>query len=55
MGSKILLRLSGDASDASSITYSGHANAGPWVTNEAGVGLLTFAHLPIEKAAPQPK
>lgn len=39
----IVLTLSGDASTATAVQYLGHVGAGPWVTNEAGVGLLAFS------------
>ncbi|MEE9384158.1 MAG: PKD domain-containing protein [Nannocystaceae bacterium] len=47
-GHQLILRLSGDGSAATGITNLGHAKAGQWVTNENGVGLLTFFALPIE-------
>ena len=46
---KILLTLSADAKDASGVTYSGHAKNGPWVKNAAGIGILTFWNVPLEK------
>lgn len=46
-GNRIFLSLSGSASAASGITYTGHSGSGPWVTNAAGVGLLTFSIVPI--------
>jgi hypothetical protein len=31
------------------VTYSGHIKGGPWVKNEAGIGLLTFWNVPLKK------
>ena len=44
---RISLTLSGSAAAATGITYTGHTGSGPWVTNSAGVGLLTFSAVPI--------
>ncbi|NUP10240.1 MAG: hypothetical protein HOW73_29675 [Polyangiaceae bacterium] len=43
----LVLSLAGDASGASGVTYLGHPQAGPWILNENGVGLLAFHNLPI--------
>jgi hypothetical protein len=43
VGDTIVLTLSGDASGATAVAYLGHAGAGAWVTNEAGIGLLAFS------------
>ncbi|MEA2069098.1 MAG: sialate O-acetylesterase, partial [Verrucomicrobiota bacterium] len=43
----IILTLSGDASDAVGLTYTGHEGSGAWVTNAGGVGLLTFFDVSI--------
>ena len=42
-----VLTIAGDASGATGLTYLGHVQAGPWVLNENGIGLLTFYELPI--------
>jgi hypothetical protein len=42
LGNTVVLTLSGDARDATGIAYMGHVGAGSWVTNAAGVGMLTF-------------
>jgi chitodextrinase len=41
-GNRVVLSLSGDASSATGLVYTGHSGSGSWVTNELGVGLLTF-------------
>lgn len=43
-GNEISLTFSGDASAAKGIAYVGHSEAGPWITNGNGVGMLTFLH-----------
>ncbi|MDP6526082.1 MAG: sialate O-acetylesterase [Kiritimatiellia bacterium] len=48
-GNKVGLTLSADGQGATGVTYSGHAKGGPWVKNEAGIGLLTFWNVPIKK------
>ncbi|RKX44290.1 MAG: hypothetical protein DRP64_06795, partial [Verrucomicrobia bacterium] len=53
----IVLALSGDASGAEGLAYTGHSGPGAWVDNAAGVGLLTFfnafsATSPVPPAAP---
>jgi hypothetical protein len=47
LGSELVLTLSGDGSAAAGLSYLGHVGAGPWIVNEAGVGLLAFDTLPI--------
>ncbi len=49
-GNKIVLTLSGNAANATGISYRGHSGAGAWVTNANGVGLLSFYNVPL--AAP---
>jgi len=44
---EVRLVLSGDATGATGITYRGHVLAGPWITSEAGLGLLSFWNLPL--------
>ncbi|MEM7131640.1 MAG: putative Ig domain-containing protein [Chloroflexota bacterium] len=53
-GNQLVLQLSGDAQSASGISYGGHSGAGAWVTNGAGVGMLTFYDLPIAAYSPNP-
>jgi len=53
----LVLSLSGDASGAEGLAYTGHSGPGAWVANAAGVGLLAFinpfvATLPVPPAAP---
>ena len=43
----LVLTINGDASAATGLTYLGHQQAGPWILNENGIGLLTFYNLPI--------
>lgn len=43
----LVLTVNGDASGATGVTYLGHPQAGPWVLNENGIGLLTFHNLAI--------
>lgn len=43
----LILTLSGDASGASAVAYTGHPGPGPWVLNGTGVGLLSFYNEPI--------
>ncbi|HXF64615.1 MAG TPA: Ig-like domain-containing protein, partial [Caldilineaceae bacterium] len=52
-GNKIRLLLSGDASQATHISYIGHSFAGPWVTNANGVGMLAF-RVPLSTAPDEP-
>lgn len=47
VGHEVTLTLSGDASAATGLTYLGRPGAGQWVTNENGLGMLTFLALPI--------
>jgi PKD repeat protein len=47
-GNVVTLTLSGDGSAATGLTYLGRIGAGQWVTNENGIGLLSFFALPIE-------
>ena len=47
-GSDIVLTLSESATGASGLSYVGHSEAGPWVTNASGIGLLAFHDVPIE-------
>ncbi len=44
---EVRLTLSGDATGATGVTYLGHVLSGPWVTSEAGLGLLTFWNVPL--------
>ncbi|WP_433347933.1 sialate O-acetylesterase [Micromonospora sp. CA-111912] len=46
-GGRLVLTLSGPAGAATAVSYLGRAGAGPWIVNPTGVGLLTFADLPI--------
>ena len=46
-GHEVTLTLSGDGSAATGLTYLGRSGAGQWITNENGLGLLTFLALPI--------
>lgn len=50
---EIVLSLSGNASDAEGLAYTGHMLGGAWVTNAAGVGLLTFFY-PFAHSTPEP-
>ncbi|QHI69416.1 LamG-like jellyroll fold domain-containing protein [Tichowtungia aerotolerans] len=45
----MVLSLDGDASGATGLSYTGHSYDGAWVTNAAGVGLLTFYNVPVRK------
>ena len=47
-GHTIYFQLSGPANDDSILEYRGHLEAGEWITNAHGVGLLTF----VEPIAP---
>ena len=47
-GSTLTLGLSGDVREATGLAYNGHAGAGAWVVNGAGLGMLTFQNVPIE-------
>lgn len=47
LGNQLICTLSGPADGATGVTYSGHAKAGPWVTNKGGIGMLTFWNVPI--------
>jgi PKD repeat protein len=51
-GHELVLTVAGDASAATGLNYLGHVGAGPWVTNENGLGLLSFWKLPIEPERP---
>ncbi|MGH1340189.1 MAG: sialate O-acetylesterase [Nannocystales bacterium] len=44
---EVRLMLSGPATDATGITYRGHVLAGPWITSETGLGMLSFWNLPL--------
>lgn len=46
-GHELRLQLSDDGSAATGLTYYGQTGDGEWVTNERGIGLLTFWSLPI--------
>lgn len=46
-GHEVRLELSGDGSAATGLTYYGQTGDGEWITNENGIGLLTFWSLPI--------
>lgn len=43
----VRLTLSGEAVGATGITYRGHILAGPWITSETGLGMLSFWNLPL--------
>ncbi|MEM6991296.1 MAG: PKD domain-containing protein [Myxococcota bacterium] len=47
-GHEVTLTLSGDGSAATGVTYLGRPGAGQWVTNDTGLGLLTFHSIPID-------
>lgn len=47
-GSRFILDVIGDASGATGLHYQGRAGTGQWITNERGIGLLTFHGLPLE-------
>ncbi|NNE35502.1 MAG: hypothetical protein HKN13_09705, partial [Rhodothermales bacterium] len=47
-GDAIDLQLSGDGSGATSVSYTGRAGSGAWITNADGIGLLAF----VESLAP---
>ncbi|MEM7390923.1 MAG: sialate O-acetylesterase, partial [Verrucomicrobiota bacterium] len=53
-GNRIRLGLSADGVGSTGLTYTGHIGAGPWVTNVAGVGLLTFSRVPIQTLTTPP-
>lgn len=40
---------SGAAPGATGLTYLGRIGDGQWITNEAGIGMLTFRALPFEQ------
>lgn len=44
---EVRLVLSGDATGATGVTYRGHVLAGPWVTSDTGLGLLSFWNVPL--------
>ncbi len=46
-GNELRLTLAADGSAATGVSYLGHVGAGPWVTNENGIGLLEFWNLPV--------
>ena len=46
-GNALILSLSGDVAAATSLSYHGHAGADDWVLNTNGVGMLTFADVPV--------
>ena len=41
-GGDIVLQLSGNATGATAVSYTGHTGSGPWVRNANGIGLLSF-------------
>jgi hypothetical protein len=43
----VVLTLSGQAAESSTLTYADVKGAWPWITNPNGIGLLTFSELPI--------
>jgi hypothetical protein len=43
----LVLTINGDPSGATGLTYLGHQQAGPWILNENGIGLLAFYNLAI--------
>ncbi|MFT5357655.1 MAG: PKD repeat protein [Polyangiales bacterium] len=47
-GSQLILSVSAEASGATALHYRGRAGAGQWVTNERGIGLLSFHGLSLE-------
>ena len=46
-GNTITLTIDGDASNATGVSYLGHAMSGPWVLNENAIGLLGFYDVAI--------
>ncbi len=46
-GNQVILELDEVAHGAQGVSYRGHAFSGPWITNSAGFGLLSFSSLPI--------
>lgn len=49
-GNSLRLALASNGSTATGITYDSHPQAGPWVTNLRGVGLLEFYNVPVSVA-----
>lgn len=47
-GSQLILTVNGDASGATGLNYPGRVQAGQWVTNERGIGMLSFFGLALE-------
>jgi len=52
-GNRLILELDQAAHRAAGVSYRGHAYGGPWITNAAGFGLLSFDGLPIHHAPPE--
>jgi hypothetical protein len=47
-GATVVLQLSDAQTSATGLTYQGHPESGPWVTNSRRVGVPTFFNIPIE-------
>lgn len=46
-GNTVTLQLAGPTA-ATTLDYVGHTGDGPWVTNSAGIGILTFFGVPLQ-------